>query len=36
MAANPLAPFLDDEVLFFVFIEVLIDAIAKRKAAREE
>lgn len=32
---NPLVPFLDDEALFFVFIEVLIDAIAKRKAAQE-
>lgn len=32
---NPLVPFLDDNALFFVFIEILIDAIAKRKAAQE-
>jgi len=32
---NPLVPFLDDNALFFVFIEVLIDAVAKHKASRE-
>ncbi len=32
---NPLVPFLDDEAIFFVFIEVLIDAVAKRRAAQE-
>ena len=32
---NPLVPFLDDDVLFFAFIEVLIDAVAKHKASQE-
>lgn len=35
VSRDPLVPFLDDEAVFFVFVEILIDAIAKHKAAQE-